>query len=125
VWRHLPLRDVHPRAQLAAEATEAAARQGAFWAMHDLLLEHQGALSSPDLVRYAQQLDLDAARFSSDIGRHAGAPRVAADVQSADLSGVSGTPTFFINGRRHHGAYDIETLSNAIRLARARASLSP
>ena len=125
VWRHLPLRDVHPRAQLAAEATEAAARQGAFWAMHDLLLEHQGALSSPDLVRYAQQLDLDVARFSSDIHRHAGAPRVAADVESADLSGVLGTPTFFINGRRHHGAYDIETLSNAIRLARAKAWMSP
>jgi protein-disulfide isomerase len=93
--------------------------------MHDLLLEHQGALSSPDLVRYAQQLDLDVTRFSSDIHRHAGAPRVAADVESADLSGVLGTPTFFINGRRHHGAYDIETLSNAIRLARAKAWMSP
>jgi Na+/H+ antiporter NhaA len=125
VWRHLPLRDVHPRAQFAAEATEAAARQGAFWAMHDLLLEHQGALSAPDLMRYAKQLDLDVARFATDLHRHTGAPRVAADVDSADLSGVSGTPTFFINGRRHHGAYDIQTLSNAIRLARAKASMSP
>ena len=125
VWRHLPLRDVHPRAQFAAEAAEAAARQGAFWAMHDLLLDRQGALSTPDLVRYAKQLSLDVARFTADLHRHAGAPRVAQDVDSADLSGVSGTPTFFINGRRHYGAYDIETLSNAVRLARAKTSMSP
>jgi Na+/H+ antiporter NhaA len=125
VWRHLPLRDVHPRAQFAAEAAEAAGRQGAFWAMHDLLLDRQGALSTPDLVRYAKQLGLDIARFTTDLHRRAGAPQVAQDVDSADLSGVSGTPTFFINGRRHHGAYDIDTLSNAVRLARAKASMSP
>ena len=125
VWRHLPLRDVHPRAQLAAEAAEAAARQGAFWAMHDLLLAHQDSMATPDLVRYAEQLSLNVERFAIDLNRHAGAPRVAADVDSADLSGVSGTPTFFINGRRHHGAYDIQTLANAIRLARAKASIRP
>ena len=125
VWRHLPLRDVHPHAQLAAEAAEAAARQGAFWAMHDLLLDHQGALLAPDLVGYAEELGLDVARFVTDLRNHAGAPRVAQDVDSADLSGVSGTPTFFLNGRRHHGAYDIQTLSDAVRLARATASMKP
>jgi Na+/H+ antiporter NhaA len=125
VWRHLPLRDVHLYAQFAAEAAEAAATQGAFWAMHDLLLEHQGALLAPDLVQYARTLGLDIARFTLDQRHHAGAARVAQDVDSADLSGVSGTPTFFINGRRHHGAYDIETLANAIRLERAKAAIRP
>ena len=76
-------------------------------------------------MRYAGQLSLNVERFAIDLNRHAGAPRVAADVDSADLSGVSGTPTFFINGRRHHGAYDIQTLANAIRLARAKASIGP
>jgi len=123
VWRHLPLRDVHPHAQIAAEAAEVAARQGAFWAMHDLLLDHQVSLLTTDLVGYAEQLGLDVARFTSDLRAHAGAARVAQDVASADLSGVSGTPTFFLNGRRHHGAYDIESLSNAVRLARATAAI--
>ena len=125
VWRHLPLLDVHPNAQFAAEAAEAAERQGAFWAMHDLLLDHQGALLTADLVGYAERLGLDVARFTRDLRCHVGADRVAQDVDSADLSGVSGTPTFFLNGRRLHGAYDIETLSNAVRLARARAAISP
>jgi protein-disulfide isomerase len=125
VWRHLPLRDVHPHAQFAAEASEAAARQGAFWAMHDLLLDHQGALLSGDLADYAAQLGLDVPRFTRDLNRRAGADRVAQDVDSADLSGVSGTPTFFLNGRRHHGAYDIDTLSNAVRLERAKAAIRP
>jgi Na+/H+ antiporter NhaA len=125
VWRHLPLVDVHPHAQLAAEAAEAAARQGAFWAMHDLLLAHQGDLLTSNLVDYAQQLSIDVGRFTADLRRHAGADRVAQDVDSADLSGVSGTPTFFLNGRRHHGAYDIETLSNAVRLARAKVAITP
>ena len=124
VWRHLPLNDVHPRAQLAAEAAEAAAAQGAFWEMHDLLLDHQDALSPDDLMRYAEQLGLDVDRFSDDLRTHAGAARVAEDVDSADLSGVSGTPTFFVNGRRHHGAYDIATLTAAVRAAGARAVLA-
>jgi Na+/H+ antiporter NhaA len=125
VWRHLPLRDVHPHAQLAAEASEAAAAQGAFWAMHDLLFDHQGALLNPDLVGYAEQLGLDVPRFTTDLHRHAGAARVAQDVDSASLSGVSGTPTFFLNGRRHHGAYDISTVSAAVRIARAAAAVRP
>ncbi len=125
VWRHLPLNDVHPFAQVAAEAAEAAAVQGAFWQMHDLLLERQAALRVPDLIGYARDLGLDVERFSDDLRRHAGAARIAQDVDGADLSGVSGTPTFFINGRRHHGAYDIATLSAAVRTARARAALAP
>jgi len=124
VWRHLPLNDVHPNAQLAAEAAEAAADQGAFWEMHDLLLRHQDELRIPDLVRYAEELGLDVERFRDDIRRQAAAARIAEDVDSADLSGVSGTPTFFINGRRHYGAYDIDTLSTAVRAARARAAVS-
>jgi protein-disulfide isomerase len=125
VWRHLPLRDVHPHAQLAAEAAEAAARQGSFWEMHDLLLDHQGELLGKHLVRYAIELGLDVEEFTDDLRHHAGAARVAQDVDSADLSGVSGTPTFFLNGQRHHGAYDIETLSNAVRIARAKVWIRP
>jgi Na+/H+ antiporter NhaA len=124
VWRHLPLNDVHPNAQVAAEAAEAAADQGAFWEMHDLLLAHQDALSPSDLVGYAEQLGLDAERFKNTLREHGAAARVAEDVDSADLSGVSGTPTFFINGRRHYGAYDIVTLSAAVRAAGARALVS-
>ncbi len=123
VWRHLPLHDVHPHAQLAAEAAEAAAEQGAFWEMHDLLFDNQDALRAHELVRHAETLGLDIERFRDDLNRHLGASRVAEDLDSADLSGVSGTPTFFINGRRHHGAYDIVSLSAAVRAARARASI--
>ncbi len=123
VWRHLPLNDVHPNAQAAAEAAEAATRQDAFWEMHDLLLGHQGALRHPDLVGYAASLGLDIPRFTDDLKQHTGAAHVAEDVDSADLSGVSGTPTFFINGIRHQGAYDIDTLSAAVRAARARAAI--
>jgi Na+/H+ antiporter NhaA len=123
VWRHLPLGDVHHQAQLAAEAAEAAAEQGAFWEMHDLLFDHQDALRARDLVRYAGDLGLDVERFRDYLRRHTGAARVAEDVDSADLSGVSGTPTFFINGRRHSGAYDIVTLSAAVKTARKRAAV--
>jgi Na+/H+ antiporter NhaA len=124
VWRHLPLSDVHPHTEFAAEAAEAAARQGAFWEMHDLLFEHQDALTLDDLIGYATELGLDAARFTEDLEKHAGAGRVAEDVDSADLSSVSGTPTFFINGRRHYGAYDIDSLTQAVRVARARAAIA-
>ena len=112
VWRHLPLSDVHPHAQLAAEAAEAAAAQGKFWPMHDQLLDHQDALTAKDLIRYAGELGVDAERFTRDLREHTGQAKIAADVDSADLSGVSGTPTFFINGKRHHGAYDTATLSD-------------
>jgi Na+/H+ antiporter NhaA len=124
VWRHLPLSDVHPHAQLAAEASEAAADQGAFWEMHDLLLAHQSNLAVSDLLGYAAQLGLDVERFESFLREHSGSARVAEDVDGADFSGVSGTPTFFINGRRHPGAYDIESLSAAVHVAGARASIT-
>ncbi len=121
VWRNLPLSDVHRHAQLAAEAAEAAAEQGAFWPMYEQLFQHQDALTGKDLVGYAERLGLDVDRFREDLRQHRQAARVAEDVDSADLSGVTGTPTFFINGQRHQGAYDIETLSAAVRAARARA----
>jgi protein-disulfide isomerase len=92
--------------------------------MHDLLLDHQDALRPDDLVGYARQLGLDADRFTDDLRVHSGAARVAEDVDGADLSGVSGTPTFFINGQRHYGAYDIDTLSAAVRAAGSRAVLA-
>jgi Na+/H+ antiporter NhaA len=125
VWRHLPLNDVHPNAQQAAEAAEAASEQGAFWEMHDLLLDHQEALRFRDLLGYAGQLGLDVERFEEDLRTRAGAGRIAQDVDSADLSAVSGTPTFFINGLRHYGAYDIATLSAAVKAARARELVRP
>ncbi|MGZ4320040.1 MAG: Na+/H+ antiporter NhaA [Gaiellaceae bacterium] len=124
-WRHLPLNDVHPDAQRAAEAAEAAADQGAFWEMHDLLLERQDALGYRDLVGYARELGLDTERFQEDLRTRVGAGRIAQDVDSADLSGVSGTPTFFVNGLRHYGAYDIATLSAAVKAARARELVRP
>jgi Na+/H+ antiporter NhaA len=123
VWRHLPLSDVHPKAQLAAEASEAAAAQGAFWPMHDLLLEHQDQLASEDLVRYAEQLGLDLKSFADDLASHRWSERVAADVESADVSGVAGTPSFFVNGQRQVGAYDLATLGRAVRTARDQSDL--
>jgi Na+/H+ antiporter NhaA len=123
VWRHLPLNDVHPHAQLAAEAAEAANDQAAFWPMHDLLLRHQGDLLVRDLVQYAGDIGIDTTRFRDHLARRAGAARVAEDVDSADLSGVSGTPTFFINDRRHHGAYDIDALTTAVQTAKARTAV--
>jgi Na+/H+ antiporter NhaA len=123
VWRHLPLNDVHSSAQLSAEAAEAAAAQGSFWEFYDALLTHQEALTPPELRHHAQELGLDVERFWEELRHHEHAPRIAEDVATADASGVSGTPTFFINGRRHHGAYDIDTLTAAVRSTRGRASL--
>jgi Na+/H+ antiporter NhaA len=125
VWRHLPLTDVHPHALLAAEAAEAAHQQGRFWEMHDQLLAHQGALTRRDVLDYAAGLGLDTERFARDLLGHTGDEKIFADVDSADLSGVSGTPTFFVNGKRHHGAYDIESLTSAVKAARARELISP
>jgi len=121
VWRHLPLSDVHPRAQLASEAAEAAAAQGAFWPMYERLLSRQDALRPDELVDHARSLGLDVDRFTNDLRRHVYAPRVAEDVDDADRSGVSGTPSFCVNGQRHYGAYDVATLSAAVRTARRRA----
>jgi protein-disulfide isomerase len=121
VFRHLPLTDVHPHAQLAAEASEAADAQGAFWEMHDALMDHQGALNFVDLVRYAGEMGLDTERFAADLRKHVGSGRVAEDVDSADLATVSGTPTFFINGNRYYGAFDLAALKEAVHAAKAQA----
>ena len=123
VFRNLPLSDVHPRAQLAAEAAEAAAAQGKFWEMHDKLFEHQDALAPSDLVRYAEELGLDADRFRDELRRRVYAPGISEDVESADESNVAGTPTFFVNGMRHQGAYDEDSLAAAVRRAWSRARL--
>jgi Na+/H+ antiporter NhaA len=123
VWRHLPLNDVHGHAQLASEASEAAADQDRFWDMYDMLLSHQEALNLRDLARYAEELELDVDRFRQFLRKSKGAGRVAEDVDSAEASNVSGTPTFFINGLRHYGAYDVATLSAAVKTARVRAAV--
>jgi protein-disulfide isomerase len=118
VWRHLPLNDVHPQAGIAAQASEAAGAQGAFWPMHDLLLKHQSDLRRTDLLRYAGQLGLDQERFRAELDAKVYVPRVERDIDSADLNGVSGTPTFFINGERHYGTYDAGALAAAVKAAR-------
>jgi Na+/H+ antiporter NhaA len=122
VWRHLPLNDVHPHTQMAAEAAEAAAAQGKFWEMHDKLLANQDRLTPRDLGGYAEELGLDTDRFWEEVRRHEHADRVSDDVGTADASGVVGTPSFFINGKHHEGAYDVATLTRAVRAARTRAA---
>jgi predicted DsbA family dithiol-disulfide isomerase len=92
--------------------------------MHDLLLGRQEHLQAKDLVRYAEELGLDVDRFRDDLREHRTAGRVAEDVESAELSGVSGTPTFFVNGRRHYGAYDIASLRKAVATAHARVKVA-
>jgi Na+/H+ antiporter NhaA len=123
VFRHLPLADVHEHAELAAEAAEAAAAQGRFWEMHDVLFDHQDALTEEHVVGYARDLGLDEARFRRDLRGRRYALRVARDVASADESGAAGTPTFFVDGRRHAGPPNHDALAAAIRrelLQRAR-----
>jgi Na+/H+ antiporter NhaA/protein-disulfide isomerase len=114
VFRHLPLPDVHPHAELAAEAAEAADAQGRFWEMHDLLFSHQDQLEMEDLIGYAGVLDLDVEEFTRAMteGRHS--ERIREDVVSAEMSGARGTPTFFIGDRRHVGPYDSESLSRLL-----------
>jgi protein-disulfide isomerase len=124
VWRHLPLNDVHPHAQTAAETAEAAAAQGAFWPMHDLLLGHQDELTPDDLRRYADELGLDVERLWEEVRMRTHEDRVSEDVASADVSSVAGTPSFFVNGMRHHGAYDVATLTSVVRAAQRRATLT-
>jgi Na+/H+ antiporter NhaA/predicted DsbA family dithiol-disulfide isomerase/CRP-like cAMP-binding protein len=114
VFRHSPLPDVHPHAELAAEATEAAGAQGAFWAMHDRLFAHQDHLEASELLDHAAALGLDLGRFARELGDGTHAPRVREDVASAEASGVSGTPTFFVNGVRHDGPTTTDALAAAL-----------
>jgi Na+:H+ antiporter, NhaA family len=114
VFRHLPLPEVHPHGELAAEAVEAAGAQGAFWAMHDRLFAHQDRLAAEDLLDHAAALGLDLGRFAGDLGEGRFAQRVRDDVAGAEASGVRGTPTFFVNGRRHQGRTAADELAAAL-----------
>lgn len=118
-FRHFPLANVHPNAEPAAEAAEAAGAQGKFWEMHDLLFEHQDLLDAESLLSYAGILGLDMHRFVLELSQGIHMPRVREDFQSGVRSGVNGTPTFFINEVRHDGGYDVVSLIKAIELARA------
>jgi protein-disulfide isomerase len=114
VFRNFPLATAHPHAERAAEAAEAAASQGQFWAMHDTLFENQNALDDEHLVQYAVALGLDESRFVSELAGHVHAARVREDFMGGVRSGVNGTPTFFINGVRHDGPFDLGALLAAI-----------
>jgi NhaA family Na+:H+ antiporter len=110
VYRHLPITTVHPDAQLAAEAAEAAAAQGKFWDMHNLLFERQQALDREYLIQYAAELGLDTERFARELDEHVYADRVQKDFRSGVRSGANGTPTFFLNGVRYDGPWDLDSL---------------
>ena len=114
VFRNFPLAEAHPHAEHAAEAAEAAGAQGKFWEMHDLLYENQDALEDEDLVQYARALHLDVPRFVKEMEADAYLERVREDFRSGVRSGVNGTPTFFINGVRHDGPFDLGSLLAAI-----------
>ena len=114
VFRHFPLTNVHPRAQRAAEAAEAAAAQGRFWEMVALLYENQDELDGDSLIRYAKKANLDPKRFRKQLGAGVHAPRVRSDYLGGVRCGVSGTPTFFINGVRYEGAFKLDGLVAAL-----------
>jgi protein-disulfide isomerase len=119
VFRNFPISTAHPHAEQAAEAAEAAATQGSFWEMHDLLYENQQRLRDEDLRSYAEKLGLDVERFVRELAEHVHADRVHEDFMSGVRSGVNGTPTFYINGARHDDSYDAETLLAALERAAA------
>jgi protein-disulfide isomerase len=110
VFRNFPITTSHPHAEQAAEAAEAAASQGKFWPMHDLLYENQRHLLDDDLHGYAEQLGLDVELFDTELAEHVHAPRIHEDFMSGVRSGVNGTPTFYVNGARHDDSYEFETL---------------
>src|SRR4051812_34054946 len=113
-FRPFPLRDKHPDAQNAAEVSEAAAAQGAFWEMHDHLYASRGRLSERDLVAHAATLGLDAGRVAAELERHDHAARVQHDVDAGTAVGVTGTPAFFVNGRLHGASSDAGSLVEAL-----------
>jgi protein-disulfide isomerase len=116
-FRHFPLIEVHPYAEPAAEAAEAAGAQNRFWVMHDLLFQNSPNLDGPHLLSFATAIGLDIDRFARDVAGHRFLPRIREDIESGVASGVRGTPTFFINGIRHEGSFDLETMREAVRLA--------
>jgi len=113
-FRHFPLRDIHPDAERAAEAAEAAAAQGAFWQMHDRMYESRGALSREDLIGYASELGLESERVGAELDSEAHRPRVQRDVDSGISSGITGTPGFFVGGRLYGGSFDAQSLTAAL-----------
>jgi protein-disulfide isomerase len=115
VFRNFPLSQIHPHAFQAANAAEAAGAQGDFWGMHDLLFENQRHLDTQSLLAYARALGLDLQRFGADLTQQTYATRVREDFLSGVRSGVNGTPTFFVNGVRHNGGYDPDSLLEAVR----------
>jgi protein-disulfide isomerase len=117
VFRNFPITTSHPHAEQAAESAEAAAAQGRFWEMHDVLYENQARLRDPDLRGYAEQLALDLDRFDQELAEHVHAARVREDFMSGVRSGVNGTPTFYINGARHDDSYDLATMLAALERA--------
>ncbi len=119
VFRNFPISTSHPHAEQAAEAAEAAASQRKFWEMHDLLYENQEHLDDADLHRYADQLGLDVRVFDQELAEHVRAERVREDFMSGVRSGVNGTPTFYINGARHDGGYQVDELLAALEAAAA------
>ena len=118
-FRNFPIQQLHPHAEQAAEAAEAAAAQGRFWPMHGLLFENQRRLGDRDLRGYAEQLGLGLERFDRDLADHVHAPRVHEDFLSGVRSGVNGTPTFYVNGVRYDDSYELETLHAALEGAAA------
>ena len=114
VYRHFPLEGVHPHALHAALAAEAAAGQGKFWEMHDLLFENQSHLKLPQLRRYAQQLELDLARYDAELADELYLQRVREHIESAERSGVRGTPAFFVNGSIRDVSFGLHLLSRAV-----------
>jgi len=117
VFRNFPLTQIHPEAEHAAEAAEAAGAQGAFWQMHDRLFERQFALDDDSLVEYAQELGLNADRLRGELDAGTYRAKVRDDFMSGVKSGVNGTPTFFINGERYDGSYDLGSLLEAVSVA--------
>jgi protein-disulfide isomerase len=114
IFRYFPLREIHPHAEAAAEAAEAAARQDRFWEMHDLLFRNQSHLEPDALRRYAERLGLDLERFASDGASHAVKARIERDVETGIDSGVDGTPSLFVDGRRYRGPRDADSLRRAL-----------
>jgi protein-disulfide isomerase len=118
VFRNFPVAELHPRAETVAEALEATSPQDHFWDMHDWFYEHQHELEGLDLEQHAQVAGLDIARWKNDRQEPQYRDRVREDMESGRQSGVTATPTFFINGTRYRGPYDFDSMLAAIRRAR-------
>jgi Na+:H+ antiporter, NhaA family len=117
VFRHFPHASIHPHASIAAQAAEAAGAQGKFWQMHEILFAHQKGLAGADLIHYALQIGLEPYRVQADLASQVFARRVDEQYKSGQLSGVTGTPTFFVNGHRFDGEWDLESLAVVLEAA--------